>query len=173
MGLKDERVTKHKQKERERNLQAEVRRLRDAGKDASEVRARLNIVRANLSRTLAHIERLLRLKKPDFNGHPSNVTRPVQQAIVRGNKAGLLVTSTTDGTHSPGSLHYTGRAADFGGYVQQDKINFQNSEWARGGQTELIGPTNGQTILGGSRTTLSEGTALEQAHDNHVHVGYA
>jgi hypothetical protein len=53
---------------------------------------------------------------------------------------------------------------------------FQKREFARArrvhGYTELIGPINNACILRGHPTTLPEGTALEQAHDNHVHGGF-
>ena len=111
------------------------------------------------------------------NGH-------VKRFIMRGFAAGLVATATTNGKHAPGSLHYGGRAADLG--LRSNEIGtargrrkmekFQAAEFARarrvGGYTELIGPINNKIILQGRATTLAEHTALEDAHDNHVHGGF-
>lgn len=49
-----------------------------------------------------------------LNGHSGNVTPATRRFIRRGVAAGLVCTSTTGGTHAPGSFHYyrPGRAAD-------------------------------------------------------------
>src|SRR3954469_23231572 len=56
-----------------------------------------------------------------LNGHPGNISEECKRAIVRGVRAGLVVTATTDGNHSATSLHYSrntasglGEAVDFG-----------------------------------------------------------
>lgn len=115
-----------------------------------------------------------------YYGVSTDVNDACKKAITRAYARGLVPTSTTGGSHAPGSLHYQHRAADLGvrsdivGTAKQTKklSAFQSREWNRGGHTELIGPINNKIILRGSRTSLGEGTALEQAHDNHVHVGY-
>jgi hypothetical protein len=113
---------------------------------------------------------------------PTNIH--VKRFIMRGFAAGLVVTATTNGRHAPGSLHYSRRAADLGlrspevgtarGRRKMEK--FQAHEFARAqrvrGYTELIGPINDKIILRGNNTTLAEHTALEDAHDNHVHGGF-
>ena len=121
-----------------------------------------------------------------LNGHPGNISDACKRAIVRGVRAGLVVTATTDGDHSATSLHYPrntasglGEAVDFG-LKASDLGNpkavalrerFQRQEFARGvgNYRELFGPSNTHNAKNGQPTRLVEGTALEQAHDNHVH----
>lgn len=114
-------------------------------------------------------------KKPDFNGHPSNVTAGIRAVVVRANRNGLYVTSTTGGTHSPTSYHYSGRAVDVAAPMTaagvQQMIAFQRKLAQRPGAfVELFGPANDACVKNGQPLTLAEGTALEQQHDNHVHV---
>lgn len=110
-------------------------------------------------------------------------TNAVKRFIMRGFGAGLVVTATTNGVHAPGSYHKLGRAADLG--LRSGEIGtarglrkmqrFQESEFRRHatlGHLELIGPINNRVILRGRVSPLSEGTALEQAHDNHVHGAF-
>ncbi len=121
-----------------------------------------------------------------LNGHPGNISEECKRAIVRGVRAGLVVTATTDGNHSATSLHYPrntasglGEAVDFGlppnelGSPQAvaKRERFQRSEFARGAghYRELFGPSNTHNAKNGAPFTLAEGTDLEQAHDNHVH----
>lgn len=111
-----------------------------------------------------------------LNGHPGNVRWRVKRAIVRGVNRGLYVTSTTDGTHAPGSYHYSGRAVDMGANTRAKMVSHQLAElkrfrrWHR--HKEIIGPDNRAIVLRGAETDLAEGTSLEQMHDNHVHVAF-
>lgn len=118
-------------------------------------------------------EKYLNRKQNSFqtsmlNGHPGNITDACKAVIVRGVKAGLVVTSTTDLTHSTTSYHYykpLGKAVDFGG--PRDKlIVFQRSEAARGplGYNELFGPDNFY-IKNGERHS-----GAFPKHGDHVHV---
>lgn len=52
----------------------------------------------------------------NWNGHMpiSRRYRKLRRATRIAQKQGCYVTSTTDGTHAPGSYHYSGRAVDFG-----------------------------------------------------------
>jgi hypothetical protein len=121
-----------------------------------------------------------------LNGHPGNITEECKRAIVRGVRAGLVVTATTDGDHAETSLHYPrntasglGEAVDFGvkpGEVGDPKAvarreRFQRKEFARGvaNYRELFGPSNVHCAKNGLVFHLTEGDALETAHDNHVH----
>jgi hypothetical protein len=129
-----------------------------------------------------------------FDGHPSHVTRRIRRVIRRAHRHGLVVTATTDGAHAPSSWHLIipgrnrrGRAVDLGfsrhdlatlpGHTRRRiLIDFQSAEYQRakryGWRTylELLGPKDGLCILQGRPVGLVNGTALENAHDNHVHV---
>jgi hypothetical protein len=117
----------------------------------------------------------------DFNGHPTNVTWRIRRVINRGNRAGLRVTSTTGGVHATFSYHRPvfglrrnkGRAVDMAG-TRAQMVAFQNAELRRFRRwrqhKEIIGPDNRAIVLRQQETDLLEGTTLEEAHDNHVHV---
>ncbi len=52
---------------------------------------------------------------------------------------------------------------------------FQAAEFRRRRRTrvvELIGPNTRRTVLRGQVARLSEGSPLEQQHDNHVHGAF-
>lgn len=114
-----------------------------------------------------------------------DVNADTKRFIARGYGEGLVPTSTTGGRHAPNSYHAQHRAADMG--VRHEEVGtakglrrlkrFQRKEFwrARHGKTrpvELIGPTNNQVILRGRTVPLSEGSALENQHDNHVHGAF-
>ncbi len=116
--------------------------------------------------------------KPSMlNGHPPNITDDCRKVLIRASKAGLRCTSTTDGGHASTSYHYSGRAVDVADALTPEGIqnmkNFQKAEFERGlkaGYKELFGPLNDKCIKNGAALTLAEGTALENQHDNHVHL---
>jgi len=117
-------------------------------------------------------------RKPDFNGHPTNVNDDVKKVIAKGNQCGCVTTSTTDGSsHSSLSWHYPGNnadglggAADMGGsydaMVRHQQWAYDNASKFR----EVIGPRNDLCVKNGVRYTLGEGSSLENAHDNHTHI---
>lgn len=120
-----------------------------------------------------------------YNGVAYDISKGCKKAIARGYGAGLVPTSTTGGTHAPGSYHGQHRAVDLG--VRRELIGtqkafkrlarFQRAEFRRRQRRqitpiELIGPDNSKIVLRGSATSLAEGSALEDAHDNHVHEAY-
>jgi hypothetical protein len=124
-----------------------------------------------------------RFKPWMLSGNAGNISWRMKRVVVRGVNAGLKVTSTTGGTHAPGSYHYQGRAVDFGhvrpgtAEARRELVKFQKSELSRFRRRlspvrhkEILGPDNQAIVLRGYETDLSEGTGLEQAHDNHVHV---
>ena len=118
-----------------------------------------------------------------FFGVDPEVSPPVRAYIMRAYGAGLVPTSTTGGSHAPGSFHYQKRAADIG--LRSDLIGtakgtermrrFQASEFAKRAERhpiELIGPDNSLCVLGGVVSPLAEGSGLEDQHDNHVHGAF-
>lgn len=114
-----------------------------------------------------------------LNGHPGNIGPACKKAVCRGVAAGVVVTSTTDGKHATTSYHYHGAAVDFGLRAREvgtakgraKLVRFQRAELKRGASryNELFGPDNAACVKGGRRVTLTEGTGLENLHDNHVH----
>lgn len=116
-----------------------------------------------------------------------DVTPKLKKAIMRGFAIGLVPTSTkrsgpaSDSWHNARDEKGRGRAVDMG--LRPDKagtakgrellVQFQRAEHNRGGWREVIGPDNGLIILRGVRTNLTEGTALEEDHDDHTHLADA
>jgi hypothetical protein len=122
----------------------------------------------------------LRFHPKMLNGHPGNITPAAKKMVVRAVRAGLIVTSTTDGKHAPGSYHYTkpGEAVDFGlpgSLVGTERgrrrlVNFQRKEARKPARfSELFGPDNRANVKNGVVISLPEGSPLETLHDNHVH----
>lgn len=118
-----------------------------------------------------------------YFGVSTDVSPAVKQFITRGYAMGLVPTSTTGGTHAPGSMHYSHRAADMGvrrpeaGTAKGNKklVSFQRSEFTRRHKyrhVELIGPVNALVVLKGRVSPLPEHSVLEDQHDNHVHGGF-
>lgn len=121
-----------------------------------------------------------------LNGHPGNVTVPVRRIIVRAVNSGLIVTSTTDGGHSPTSYHKPrppmfprGRAVDLGHKrpgtreATQDLSDFQRNLITIYGAWsfhEIYGPNNEWNVKNGIKVGLGESTPLETLHDTHDHV---
>lgn len=114
-----------------------------------------------------------------LNGH-GPVDSSLHWVIMEAFLYGLVVTSTTGGVHSKFSLHYSGRAVDFGveaGLVgtltaKLRLLRFQRHMHSKHGRrlAELFGPSNRANRKWGKALQLAEGSALEQLHDNHVHV---
>jgi hypothetical protein len=107
----------------------------------------------------------------------------VKKAITRAYAKDLVPTATTNGVHAPMSLHSIGHAVDIGCRNPADPkqranlLRFQRGEhWrAQTGRVkyqEILGPINSLVVLRGKFTDLSEGSALEEQHDNHVHVAF-
>ena len=108
-----------------------------------------------------------------LNGRPGNVSWAVKRVIVRGVNHGLVVTSTTGGTHASTSYHYSGRAVDMAGAGTAAEIDFQRDLIRGLGAwrfNEIFGPDNFANVKNGTVITLVEGTPLEQMHDTHIHV---
>lgn len=164
----------HDQIVRVRHRLADATKKRHDAKPGGDRRAKLA---ARVLRLKHRLEALLDQKrpKPDFNGHPANVSKACRQFIRRANQAGLYVTATTDGVHSPTSYHYRGLAVDVAAPMTADGIvkmrTFQADEVRRGSvkYNELFGPNNELFVKNGVRYTIREGDPLENQHDNHVH----
>lgn len=117
----------------------------------------------------------------NYNGHPSNVTRKVKRFIKRARKFGLYVTSTTDGSsHTPSSHHYPrnnpdglGHAVDLAGTrANMERYQRHITRSARHCRRfkEVFGPINNRCVKNGTMITLSDGSGLENSHDNHIHI---
>lgn len=125
-----------------------------------------------------------------YHNKSSRVNRGTRRAARRACASWLVVTSTTDGVHAPGSYHNPvggyGRAGDFGvpdrfvgtSEGRRRLVAYQRKEfnaWKRGkrpNMVELIGPDNYMVVLRGVHSPLSEGSGLENQHDNHVHQAF-
>ena len=112
-----------------------------------------------------------------LNGH-GQVKRNLRPVIMRAVARGLDVTSTTGGVHSRNSYHYRARAVDIGhnrgfnAWVLVKLLAFQRREHKYHGReyTELFGPSNRANRKYGRVYRMREGSSLEQAHDNHLHI---
>jgi len=145
--------------------------LKPALNDVTEIRiSKGDATRATLRKRYAtpDVGALLR-------GNPAPRERRLLEVIVAAHRFGLVVTSTTGGTHAPGSFHYQGRAVDFGvagnpysADAQRRFVAFQH-QLARhpAGLAELIGPDVARNVKYGRFTRYP--AATEQAHKNHVH----
>ena len=114
-----------------------------------------------------------------LGGHRAPRPAGLRRIILRAHEGGLVVTSTNDGSHAATSYHYRDRAVDFGlpgplvntSEGRDRLVRFQRALARQpGGLSELFGPDNAANVKNGRRISLAEGTALENQHDNHVHV---
>lgn len=133
-------------------------------------------VRRRIGRLVAHIRYLRRLH---FDGHPRDITHSLYPVIVLAHKCGLIVTATTDGTHTPGSYHYPynssdglGHAVDFGnavpgtGAARKRMIRFQSAVSKKYGAKSL-------EIFGPGPYYYKNGVRYSGSfpdHQDHVHV---
>ncbi len=111
--------------------------------------------------------------------------------IIRSYAKGLVPTSTarpvgTPSYHSRRDSNGDALAVDMG-LVRKEigtrrgrrrMVAVQRSEYSaflvgkRPRMIELIGPDNKAVVLRGTQSTLDEGSALETAHDNHLHAAF-
>lgn len=135
---------------------------------------RTRAIARRIARLVAHIRYLGHLH---FDGHPRNITHRLFPVIVLAHECGLIVTATTDGTHTPSSFHYPwnnpdgkGHAVDFGLKHPPDQHlleRFQRRalrKFGAGYFKELFGPApfyvkNGTRISG-----------PDPDNENHVHA---
>ena len=175
--------------ERVRALQQECNRRYEAwrvrkriavdGKAGPETRKAAHEVTKGLKDPAFRATLRRRYATPDvaslLRGNAAPRERRLLEVIVAAHRHGLVVTSTTGGTHAPGSFHYQGRAVDFGvagnpyaAEAQRRFVAFQH-QLARhpAGLAELIGPDVSRNIKYGRFTRYP--AATEAAHKNHVH----
>lgn len=132
-----------------------------------------------------------------LHGVSPRVNAGCRRAIVRGYRHRLIPTSTTGGSHAPGSYHTpvnqlgrpdpggVGRAVDLGvmPHVAGTPLQLrrlkahQRREFERHtlndtGLVELVGPLNNLAILRDHPTKLVEHSTLEDQHDNHLHEAF-
>ncbi|HWM11066.1 MAG TPA: hypothetical protein VNO82_17045 [Solirubrobacteraceae bacterium] len=110
-----------------------------------------------------------------LRGHAAPQVPELLEVIAEAAAAGLVVTSTTGGTHAPGSFHYRARAVDLGfpgnpfsAEGQRTFIRFQHKLARTPGRfAELIGPDVHKNVKNGGFIRYSAST--EAAHKNHIH----
>ena len=145
-----------------RKLTAHIRFRRKDGKQAPvakglrrKVRARIRAVRDRL--------RSLRI---DWNGHPSLRSRRLRRAVRIAARYGLVVTSTTDGGHTPTSWHYKARAVDLASGSGDQMARAQRAidrEIGRSNLIELFGPGEPNIKNGALTAPIAN-------HEDHIHV---
>lgn len=114
-------------------------------------------------------------KSSMLNGQSGDIALAVKRLIVRAVNHKLYVTSTRRRPRFNGdkSYHIQGRAVDVAAKTREPMVAFQKFLVDRFGCSaflELFGPDNGLNCKNGKPVTLDEGAALENQHDNHVHV---
>lgn len=103
----------------------------------------------------------------DWNGYPRIRGRKIRRAIRIAHAYGLVVTSTTGGTHSPTSWHYQGRAVDVASGSSYNMKRAQKAlvrEFGTDTFLELFGPASWY---------VKNGDKYQGAfpdHGDHVHI---
>jgi len=122
-----QKLTDYLRKRRKQGLRSPV-----AKKNRTAARKRITTLRTKI--------RSLRI---NWNGCEPLSNRNLRKAVRIGARYGLVVTSTTGGTHAPGSYHYTHHAVDIAsGSVKQMKSAQRaiERELGRSVLLELFGP---------------------------------
>lgn len=81
------------------------------------------------------------------------------------------VGQTTGGTHAPGSLHYSGRARDYGRSQSDMPAIISALLPFAEGPDHLIQELFGLGVFWKSGRVITPSTSLRTAHQDHVHVG--
>ena len=121
-----------------------------------------------LNGMIATVQR--RVRRIDWNGHAKLTHKPLLKALrVALEVPGLYVTSTTGGTHSATSYHYSARAVDCGSddrYERPEKMAQQRllDKFGAGYFAELFGPLPWYVKNG----VVYQGTF--PGHDDHLHM---
>lgn len=106
-------------------------------------------------------------RRVSWNGYPSIRGRRIRRAIRIANANGLVVTSTTGGTHAPGSWHYAGRAVDL---ASPSSSAMKRAQIAIAHE---IGRENILELFGPGSWYIKNGVKYDGAfpdHGDHVHV---
>jgi hypothetical protein len=112
----------------------------------------------------------IRSLRIDWNGYPPIKGRTLRRCVRIAARQGLVVTSTTGGSHTPGSFHYSGRAVDMAGTVAQMK-KAQTAiakEIGTENIAELFGP-HPWFIDNGARSRTADGGPFP-GHGDHIHI---
>jgi hypothetical protein len=126
-----------------------------------------------IPRAKAFIARLVRALKRvkarlivDWNGHPPLRVKRLRKAVRVAARYGLVVTSTTGGTHAPTSWHYKGRAVDLASGSVSDMAA------AQAAIDRVVGRTNLLELFGPGRPNVKNGSICPPIpdHRDHVHV---
>lgn len=143
---------------------------RELAKDVKAKRKELE----ELAAQLARIDARHRSREPNWQGHEAVLGEVGDFLVVKAAEFGLIVTSTTGGTHSATSFHYRRLAIDFGvvaalvgtSEARVREVAFQNwldKNFPR--SSEIFGP-DGHYIKNGVRYA-----GMFPDHGDHVHVG--
>lgn len=180
--VKKERVSKELEPAREEN-QRNTRKVIFWRKRRSTAYRAVHKWKDSLKARVARLKKAMQKQSGTFtpsmlNGHPGNISNHVKTVIAQGYEFGLYTSSTTDGSsHASTSYHYPrnnssglGEGVDMAGGWNA-MVRYQNFLMKDTSKfNELFGPDNAACIKDGTRMSLSEGSLLENAHDNHVHL---
>jgi hypothetical protein len=116
------------------------------------------------------IDRTLRRRRIDWNGNPPLSFPPLKKAArVALSVPGLYITSTTGGTHSPTSWHYSGHAFDGGSSSGDEGPEIAAQEKL----LEKFGPGYFAELFGPAPWYVKNGVKYPgtfPAHHDHLHV---
>lgn len=156
-----------------KELKAQGRRVRAAYHRVRLRRDKRAIQKLN--RLIDAEEQRIASLRIDWNGKDP-VGGPRLRAAVRHGlrkSPACYITSTNGGVHSPTSHHYQDEAVDIGAPSTGAKYAFQRAVFDKFGAgyfAELFGPANYPWVKNGVAYTALEHSAIEDQHDNHVHM---
>jgi len=141
-------------------------RREKANNHLDRIPERLQGIHYRVTKVKDRIKQIIASRTPNFNGCPTNVTAAARKFVLRANRAGLIISATSNGGHAPGSYHFTNPCSAIDCYGYWDRmIAFQAKEAKRGYDkyNELFGPDS-YYVKNGVRFA-----GAFPAHGDHVH----